>query len=229
MIKVRRSEDRGKANFGWLNAKHSFSFGQYYDPENMGFRDLRVINQDIIEADSGFGTHPHKDMEIITYIIDGVIEHKDSIGNVGQIKKGQIQRMSAGSGIRHSEYNPSKSEQTHLLQIWIETEKKGIDPDYEDVDFGDHKGAKLLVSKEGGDSKAKINQDFKMYGVNLNAGTEEKIEIGKNRHAWVQIVHGEVEIGGETLKPGDGAAISELPTLAFKANKDSEFIVMDLK
>ncbi len=229
MIKIRKSNERGTANYGWLNAKYSFSFGNYFDPEHTGFRDLLVINQDVIEPDGGFAPHPHKDMEIVTYLIEGELEHKDSIGNSGIIKKGEIQRMSAGSGIRHSEYNPSKDKQTRLLQIWIQTKEKGIEADYENVAFDQVDGAKLLITPNGGEQMAKINQDFQLYGVRLKKESTDEIKLEKNRHAWVQMISGEVEVAGEVLKEGDGAAISEIENLSFLALKESEFLVMDLK
>ncbi|MBK24762.1 MAG: quercetin 2,3-dioxygenase [Halobacteriovorax sp.] len=229
MINVRKSNERGSANYGWLKAKYSFSFGHYFDPEHTGFRDLLVINQDTIEPGGGFDPHPHKDMEIVTYLIEGELEHKDSIGNSGIIKKGEIQRMSAGKGIRHSEYNPSKEKQTKLLQIWVQTSEKGIDADYENVAFDQIDGAKLLITPKGGEQIAKINQDFKLYGVRLKKEGQEEIRLDKNHHAWVQVISGEIEIADKKLYEGDGAAISEIEQLKFLAKEDSEFLVMDLK
>lgn len=229
MIKIRKSEERGKANYGWLNANYSFSFGNYFDPNHTGFRDLLVINQDLIEAGGGFSSHPHRNMEIITYIIEGGLEHKDSLGNIGVINKGEVQRISAGTGIYHSEYNPSKEHQTKLLQIWVQPETKNIPPSYQQIKFEKNDGVKLLVSKNVIENQISVNQDFNLYGVSMKPGQNEQIEIAKNRHIWIQMIKGEVDIDGVSLLEGDGAAISELTTLHFHSKTDSEFLVMDLK
>lgn len=229
MISVRRSEDRGHNNLGWLDAKHTFSFGAYQDPNFTGFRDLLVINQDTIEPLQGFGAHPHKDMEIITYVFEGGIEHQDSIGNRGVISTGEIQRMSAGSGIVHSEVNPLTDKKTQLLQIWIQTAQKGIDPDYENVKFEKKPGLNLLVSPEGGEHVAKINQDFKMYGGYLSEDKFAEHKLEKGRAAWIQLVKGELEVNGEKIKAGDGLAITEEESLRFTTASHAEFLLMDLR
>lgn len=229
MFTIRKSEERGKANFGWLDAKYSFSFSQYFDANHTGFSDLLVINQDIIEPSSGFGKHPHKDMEIITYIIRGAIEHEDSIGNKGIIQKGEIQRMSAGSGIIHSEYNPSNSEATELLQIWIQTAEKGIEADYENIRFDEHKGLKLLVTPNGENNTARIHQDFYLHSGNFSDNESVEVNLGKGRRAWIQVVDGMIDVNGTEIGKGDGLAISETEILKIKTIKNSEFLLMNLR
>ncbi|MCB9091461.1 MAG: pirin family protein [Halobacteriovoraceae bacterium] len=229
MIKIRKSEDRGRANFGWLNARYTFSFARYYDPAFTGFSDLLVMNEDRIEPDSGFSPHPHEDMEIITYIIEGQLEHGDSIGNKGIIQKGEIQRMSAGKGIVHSEVNPSKTDQTHLIQIWIQTANRGIDPDYESVIFEKKPGLKLLVSPDGEEGVAKINQDFYMHGLNLDNGELCEFRVNSGRKIWIQMIEGAIDLNGISLETGDGAAIDEVDLLKIKSHQKSEMIILDLR
>jgi redox-sensitive bicupin YhaK (pirin superfamily) len=232
MIKIRRSRERGKANYGWLDTKYTFSFSDYYDPKNMGFRDLRVINEDFIEAGQGFPKHGHKDMEIITYMIDGEISHRDSMGNGETVRKNEIQRMTAGTGVLHSEYS-SPTEQTHLLQIWILPEKNNLTPGYEQKYFApaEKQGKLRLVASRGGDDQSiSINQDVSLYASILAAGEEVSHELAEGRHAWVQVISGEIEVNGEMLLKGDGAAISEEKLLSIKANEDNtEFLLFDLK
>ena len=231
MITLRRSEERGGGNHGWLNTKHSFSFSDYYDPKFMGFRSLRVINEDWVQPGHGFPTHPHRDMEIITYVLEGALEHKDSLGTGSVIRPGDGQRMSAGTGIRHSEANPSQKESVHLLQIWITPDKQGHKPGYEQKEFrADEKRGKLrlLASPDGRDGSVTIHQDAKLYVSLLEPGeaVEHKLESG--RHAWLQVAKGAVELNGKPLHPGDGAAISDELQLRIKATDSAEILLFDL-
>jgi redox-sensitive bicupin YhaK (pirin superfamily) len=231
MITLRRSEERGGGNHGWLNTKHSFSFSDYYDPKFMGFRSLRVINEDWVQPGHGFPTHPHRDMEIITYVLEGALEHKDSLGTGSVIRPGDGQRMSAGTGIRHSEANPSQKESVHLLQIWITPDKQGHQPGYEQKEFhADEKRGKLrlLASPDGRDGSVTIHQDAKLYVSLLEPGeaVEHKLESG--RHAWLQVAKGAVELNGKPLHPGDGAAISDELRLRIKATDSAEILLFDL-
>ena len=231
MIKIRRSNERGHANHGWLDSRFSFSFADYYDPRNMGFRDLRVINEDYIEAAQGFPTHGHRDMEIITYVIDGEISHRDSMGNGETIRPHEVQRMTAGTGVLHSEYS-SPTEKTHLLQIWILPEKQNLQPGYEQKLFApEEKQGKLrlVASKGGDDGSVHINQDVKLYASILSSGEQVTHVLSEGRHAWVQLISGTLEVNGETLDPGDAAAISEESTLSLTAGRDkTEFLLFDL-
>lgn len=229
MIAVRKSEDRGHSEHGgWLSTNYTFSFADYHDPKFMGFRSLRVINEDTIAPKMGFDTHPHNDMEIITYIINGAIEHKDTLGNTSQIKTGEFQIQSAGTGIEHSEYNPSKKDSVHLLQIWLQPEKKGLTPGYQQRNFSDHRDGLLLVaSRDNG--PLTIHQDAKIYLGRLAAGREVDLHLSKGRHAWVQMVKGNIELEGTSLSQGDGAKLSDREKIAFVANEESEFLVFDLK
>ena len=231
MIKIRRSNERGRANYGWLDTNYTFSFSNYYDPRFMGFRDLRVINEDFIAPDQGFPTHGHRDMEILTYVIRGELSHKDSMGNGTTILPNEVQRMTAGTGVLHSEYS-SPTDETHLLQIWILPEEENLTPGYEQTYFApeEKKGKlKLVASRAGTDGSVTIHQDVSLYSSIL--GTDETVshELAENRHAWVQIVKGELEINGEILKQGDGAAVSDERLLNFKSLADeTEFLLFDL-
>lgn len=232
MIKIRKSDERGYANYGWLDTHYTFSFNTYYDPQFMGFRDLRVINEDFVEPDNGFPTHGHNDMEILTYIISGELTHKDSSGGEGVIRRNEIQRMTAGTGIRHSEANSSKDEKVHLLQIWILPERKNLEPGYEQKHFPpeERQGKlRLMASRAGGDGSVKINQDVKVYSSILTSDEELSYELEGDRHAWIQMVKGSLEVNGETLEQGDGAAISEENILNLRALEDeTEFLLFDL-
>lgn len=232
MLKVRRSEERGGGNFGWLDTKYTFSFNNYYDPKFMGFRNLRVINEDYVEANQGFGTHGHSDMEIITYVISGALAHKDSSGGEETLRPHEVQRMTAGSGIRHSEFNPSATEKVHLLQIWIMPEKDGLEPGYEQTYFAPETKQgklKLVASRGGDDGSVRINQDVQLYSSLLKTGEEVTHELAENRHAWIQIVKGSIALKGEILKAGDGAAISDEKLLKIKSlADDTEFLLFDL-
>lgn len=232
MYQIRKSLERGYVNFDWLKSYHTFSFGEYYDPQFMGFSHLRVINQDIIKESSGFPMHNHKDMEIITYVYKGTIEHKDSIGNIGQIKHGEIQRMSAGSGIRHSEYNPSSSQKTELLQIWIEPDQLKIQPDYEQVDLIEKFKEQELVliaspSKENG--SAKINQDAKLYAFNSKCSHSVILPLSKLRHGWIQIISGKIKFESEILSSGDAIALKDVENPNIEILDPAHFIFFDLK
>lgn len=232
MIKIRCAEERGGGNYGWLDTSYTFSFNDYYDSEFMGFRNLRVINEDFVEAGRGFPTHAHADMEIITYVIEGALMHKDSSGGEGVIRPHEVQRMSAGKGIKHSEANASGTEKVHLLQIWLLPEIAGITPGYEQKYFapGEKQGKLKLVASGGGDDDSvKINQDVRLYASILAKGETVSHRLAENRHAWIQIVKGSLELNGETLDASDGAAVSEENTLEMKALEDeTEFLLFDL-
>lgn len=231
-IAIRRSEDRGAVNMGWLNAKHSFSFGDYYDPDHMGFGTLRVINEDRIEPAQGFGTHGHKDMEIVTYIISGALEHKDNMGNGSVIRSGDVQRMSAGTGVMHSEFNHSDDEQTHLLQIWILPEQTGIAPGWEEKSFSaDDKRnrLRLIASRDARDGSLKIHQSLDLYATVLDEGETVVHEIADGHSAWIQVVSGQVTANGEPLRAGDGAAIENTADLEIHAANKSELLLFDMR
>lgn len=231
MIAVRPSAERGAVNMGWLDSKHTFSFGDYHDPAHMGFASLRVINEDRIEPGQGFGTHPHRDMEIITYIIEGALEHKDSMGNGAVMRRGDVQHMTAGSGIRHSEFNPSSDEQVHLLQIWILPGEQGLSPGYEEKTFND--GAKknqlrLIASPDGRDGSLIVHQDVNLYASILDQDTVVTHRFAAGRSGWLQVVHGTVQVNGKTLCAGDGAAIEQTGSLEIKATTAAEFLLFDM-
>jgi redox-sensitive bicupin YhaK (pirin superfamily) len=231
MITIRRGNERGGGDYGWLKTRHTFSFNDYWDEKWMGFRSLRVINEDFVAPSGGFPTHPHRDMEIITYVLSGELEHKDSLGTGSVILPGDGQRMSAGRGIRHSEFNPSKTDTVHLLQIWILPDKPGHEPSYEQKSFpeAEKRGQlRLIASHDGADGSVKINQDAKLLVSLLTPGDEVKYALGAKRHAWVQIANGEVELNGEELNQGDGAAVSEEKVLHIKGIKEAEVLLFDL-
>ena len=231
MITIRRSDQRGGGDFGWLNTRHTFSFDQYYDPHFMGFRSLRVINEDRVAAGQGFPAHPHRDMEIITYILEGALEHKDSLGTGSVIRPGDGQRMSAGRGIRHSEMNPSKTDAAHLLQIWIMPDRSGHEPSYEQKAFpeAEKRGKlRLIAGPDGKDGSVTIHQDARLYVSLLSPGQEVAHELAKERHAWLQVAKGAVELNGKALGQGDGAAISEEQTLKITGKEEAEILLFDL-
>lgn len=231
MISIRRSNERGHANYGWLDTYYTFSFNTYYDPNFMGFRDLRVINEDFIEPAKGFPTHGHSDMEIITYVISGDLSHKDSMGNGTTIRPYEVQRMSAGTGVLHSEFS-SPTDKTHLLQIWIEPEKKGVPPGYEQTFFppSEKEGRlRLVASRNGEEGSVSINQDVKLYSSILSAGETVEHDISVGRHAWIQVVKGVLELNGVDLDVSDGAAISDETKLRITAKSDTEFLLFDLR
>lgn len=232
MITIRPAQDRGNANFGWLDSRHTFSFGNYYDPNHMGFADLRVINEDKVLPGQGFGTHGHHDMEIISYVLEGALEHKDSLGTGSVIRPGDVQRMSAGTGITHSEYNASKTEPVHFLQIWILPDTKGIEPGYEQKTFtdGEKRGQLRLVgSRDGRDGSITIHQDVDFYATSLQEGEEVSHSFVTGRVVWLQVAHGAVQLDDQPLTAGDGAAISNesLITLRGAANA-SEVLLFDM-
>jgi redox-sensitive bicupin YhaK (pirin superfamily) len=231
MMTIRRSEERGGGDYGWLKTRHTFSFNDYSDPKWMGFRSLRVLNEDWVAPGGGFPTHPHRDMEIITYVLSGKLEHKDSLGTGSVILPGDGQRMSAGRGIRHSEANASATEAVHLLQIWIEPDQRGHEPGYEQKSFpeSDKRGKfRLIASNDGSEGSVRINQDAKLFVALLSAGDEVKQSLAVPRSAWVQVAKGEVEVNGHRLQQGDGAAIREEQTLAIKAMAEAEVLLFDL-
>jgi redox-sensitive bicupin YhaK (pirin superfamily) len=231
MITVRQANDRGHFNFGWLDTSHTFSFGDYYDPRFMGFRSLRVINEDRVHPGRGFPTHPHRDMEIITYVLEGSLEHKDSMGTGSVIRPGEVQRMSAGSGVTHSESNSSKDESVHLLQIWIMPDKYGIRPSYEQKMYAaeEKQGRlRLIASPDGRDDSVKIHQDTSLYAALLEKGQEVVHGLNANRHAWVQVARGAVSLNGQLLSQGDGAAVSDEQALAIVGQESAEVLLFDL-
>jgi redox-sensitive bicupin YhaK (pirin superfamily) len=231
MLTIRKSDDRGHFNHGWLNTYHTFSFSRYYDPQHMGFRALRVINEDFVAPGKGFGSHPHDNMEILTYIVQGALEHKDSLGTGSVIKPGDIQRMTAGTGITHSEFNPSKSEPVHLLQIWLEPAQEGHKPSYDQKHFSeaDRKDRlRLIASPDAADGSIKVTEDIRLYASLLSEGKKVSLDLKPGRHAWVQVVQGPIRVNDLTLESGDGAAVSDESRLEIAAGADSEFIVFDL-
>lgn len=231
MITHRKSGDRGHFDHGWLDTYHTFSFADYFDPKHMGFRTLRVINEDTVKPGEGFGTHPHRDMEIITYVTTGALEHKDSMGNGSVIAPGEVQRMSAGTGITHSEFNPSKKERVHLLQIWILPEKRGVKPSYEQKVFPEEtrrNRLRLIASKDGREGSVTIHQDASLYACFLSSGESVRHGFGPDRYGWLQVIEGEVSLDGEVLKAGDGASLSGESEAKMTARKDAEFLFFDL-
>jgi redox-sensitive bicupin YhaK (pirin superfamily) len=229
MISIRRSQERGGANFGWLNSKHTFSFGNYYDERHMGFSALRVINDDRVTPGAGFDTHGHRDMEIISYVLDGEIAHKDSEGNVATLPPGEFQLMSAGSGIRHSEFNPSRTNGLHFLQIWIQPNVYGQAPGYQQKDFGSNKGLTLAVSPDGEAGSLVIKQDARLYQLLLDGNTSAELPASAQRKYYVHVINGELVIEGEVVKPGDGAKIENINQLTMVAQQEEVLaLVFDL-
>jgi len=231
MIEVRHAAERGAANFGWLDSKHTFSFGGYHDPDHMGFGNLRVINDDRVQPGQGFDTHAHKDMEIISYIIDGALEHKDSMGNGAIMKRGEVQRMTAGTGVTHSEFNPSADEVVHFLQIWILPEKAGLAPGYEQNNFSvedKHNKLRLVASQTGRDGSIGVHQDVELYASVLDPAVTLSHQIAPGRCGWLQVVRGNVDLNGHSLGEGDGAAISEVSDLQINATMEAEILLFDM-
>lgn len=231
MITLRKSNDRGHADHGWLNSHHTFSFASYYDPAHMGFRSLRVINQDRVAPGGGFPTHPHRDMEIFSYVLDGALEHKDSMGNGRQLRPGQIQLMSAGSGVAHSEFNPSRQDPLHFLQIWIQPERSGLKPSYTEWHpkaEGDDQAKVLVISPDGRDESAVIHQDAFVYRVRLKKGEEISHQLTAGRGAWIQLISGGITVNGTKLVAGDGASTETAELLTLRAQEASEAILFDL-
>lgn len=231
MLNIHRNSQRGAANHGWLQSNHSFSFGHYYNPEQMGFGPLLVINEDRVEPSKGFGTHGHEDMEIISYVIKGALEHKDSIGNGSVIRYGDVQRMSAGTGVRHSEFNHSDSERVHFLQIWIEPNVKGIPPSYEEKHFDQASKTgqlRLIASPDHKDGSVLIHQDAYIYASILTAGDVLEHSIANSRTAYVHVIHGQIDVCGNTLKTGDALKITETNLIDFRNANEVEFLFFDL-
>jgi redox-sensitive bicupin YhaK (pirin superfamily) len=231
MIHIRKSNDRGRTNHGWLDTHFTFSFADYFDPEHVQFRTLRVMNDDRVAGGGGFPMHPHRDMEIVTYVLEGALEHRDSMGNGSVIKPGDVQYMSAGSGVTHSEFNPSKTEAVHLYQIWMLPEKKGLKPAYDQKTFStaEKQGKlRLVASPDGRDGSLKIRQDNELYATVLGAGDSVEHALKPERHAYVQVARGSVKLNGQQLAEGDGAAISAEKAVELTGVRDSEVLLFDL-
>jgi hypothetical protein len=231
MIQIRKSEERGHADHGWLNTRFSFSFADYFDPEHVEFRTLRVMNDDRVAGGGGFPTHPHKDMEIVTYVLEGALEHRDSMGNGSVIKPGDVQYMSAGTGVAHSEFNASKDKSVHLYQIWMYPDKKGYKPTYDQKHFSDDEKRgrlRLLASPDGREGSVKIRQNNELYATVLGPGEAVKHELEPDRHAYVQVTKGSVTLNGKTLETGDGAAISKEKRLELAGVNNAEVLLFDL-
>ena len=231
MFDIIQSDTRGAADHGWLRAKHTFSFANYYNPERVEFGTLRVINEDRVAPGKGFGTHPHRDMEIITYVIDGAIEHKDSMGNGEVITPGEVQRMTAGTGVLHSEFNHSQDKELHLLQIWIYPEKTGLEPSYEQTRFTREEKLnrlRLVGSRDGRDGSVTIHQDVNLYASVLEQDNEVSLDVGDERKIFVQVIHGDIGVNGQALSAGDGAQIAGERALGINARRDAEFLVFDM-
>jgi hypothetical protein len=233
MIKIRKAADRGAADHGWLDTRYTFSFSDYYDPAHMGFRVLRVMNEDVVAAGAGFPMHAHKDMEIVTFILEGALEHKDSMGNGEVLRPGEIQRMSAGTGIRHSEFNPSPTEPVHLYQIWILPDRAGHTPSYEQISISaERRNGQLCLaaSPDGLDGSVRIHQDASIYWTNLSAGQVVTQEMKPGRHAWIQVLKGSAAVNGVGLETGDGVAVSDEIRLELRTSdsETAELLVFDM-
>ena len=229
-MKILKSNERGHASHGWLDSYHTFSFADYYNPDWMGYRTLRVINDDLVMPGMGFGAHPHRDMEIITYILSGKLEHKDSMGNGRVIKTGDVQYMAAGKGVQHSEFNPAKDEAVHLLQIWIQPDTKGVTPRYAEKSFKDAAPGvlNLVTSKAGRDGSIAIHQDAELWLAKLDSGKSVTHTLAKERQAWVHVAEGEISLNGKKLGAGDAAAVSDEKSLELSASKPAQVLLFDL-
>ena len=231
MIAIRSGDERGHARFGWLDSRHTFSFGEYLDERFMGFRALRVINEDRVEPGRGFGTHSHRDMEIVTYVLDGALDHKDSLGTGSTIRPGDVQRMTAGTGVSHSEFNHSQAELVHFLQIWILPERAGLPASYEQRAFPESERLdrlRLVASRDAREGSVTVHQDVELFASVLSPGAAVEHTLRPQRHAWLQIARGSVELGTETLEAGDGAAISDETAVRVKARERAEILLFDL-
>ena len=228
MIYVRKAEERGHANHGWLDSWHTFSFASYHDANFMGFSALRVINEDVIDGGQGFGTHPHKDMEILTYVLSGTVEHQDSMGNKEQIPAGEFQIMSAGTGVRHSEYNASESEPLHLYQIWIIPERTGIEPRYDQRRFPDVQGRQLVLSPDAREGSLKVFQDMTLSHWVMAAGEQDNVAIDAGRRIWIQVVKGDLTVNGNAITTSDALAIWDESALTIEASSAAEVLLFDL-
>lgn len=232
MLELRKANDRGHLNFGWLDTWHTFSFGQYRDAKQQGFSDLLVINDDIVQPGMGFGTHPHQDMEIFTYILDGALEHKDSMGTGSVIRPGDVQMMSAGTGIRHSEFNHSKEELVHLLQIWIVPNRRGVQPRYQEVAFKpEEKRGKLrlIISPDSANGSLNVYQDVRVYAGLFDGAEEAELELAANRFAYVHVARGSLNVNGVRMNAGDGARVRQETKLRFTDGENAEVLVWDLR
>jgi redox-sensitive bicupin YhaK (pirin superfamily) len=231
MITIRGAKERGHFDHGWLNTYHTFSFDQYYDPRYMGFRTLRVINEDFVAGGRGFPKHGHRDMEIITYILEGALKHEDSMGNGSVIRPGDVQRMTAGTGVRHSEQNASEREQVHLLQIWILPHTVGLEPGYEQKAFSEDERRgrlKLIASDDGSDGSVVVHQDVKLFASIIPAGEQVEHTMDQQRHAWIQVARGAVSVNGEKADQGDGVMVAGESNLQIKAEENAEVLLFDL-
>jgi redox-sensitive bicupin YhaK (pirin superfamily) len=231
MIRIRKAGDRGHANHGWLDTWHTFSFASYQDREHMGFRSLRVMNEDFVAPGRGFGTHPHADMEIVTYVLEGALQHKDSMGNGEVLRPGEFQRMSAGTGITHSEFNPSSDEPVHLYQIWLFPDRRGIEPSYEQKEFPDeqlHNRLRMVASPDRADGSLLIHQNARIFLSKLEAEATLEHPLAEGRHAWLQILRGSVKLNGQPLATSDGAAVSDERRLVISADDPAELLLFDL-
>lgn len=232
MIEVRRAAERGVAEHGWLSSRHTFSFGNYHDPEQVGFSDLLVINDDRVVGGRGFGRHSHRDMEIFSYVLEGALEHQDSMGTGAVIRPGDVQMMSAGTGIAHSEFNPSKTEEVHFLQIWIVPDRRGVTPRYQQVHFPDESKRgrlRLIISPQGQDGSLGVYQDVRVYAGLFDGAESQALEIPDGRHAYVHVARGTVYVNGLALRDGDGARVREEPKLILSDGEDAELLIFDLR
>lgn len=228
MLQIRPSKERGHNNLSWLNTRFTFSFDQYYDPNHVQFRALRVLNEDVVAPGQGFGLHPHRDMEILTWILEGALEHRDSSGGSGVIRPGELQHMSAGTGVMHSEFNPSKKDPTHLLQIWLLPERKGLKPQYEQLSFTDEELRNQFHHVAGPKAPVTIHQDADLFIARLDKGAEAKHSLRDGRHAWLQVARGALRLNGSTLEAGDGVAISNEKEVRVEAKEPAEVLLFDL-
>jgi redox-sensitive bicupin YhaK (pirin superfamily) len=231
VITIRPAAERGRTDWGWLDSRHTFSFGEYHDPRHMGFRSLRVINDDSVTPGAGFGTHGHRDMEILSYVLEGGLEHKDSSGGGGVIRPGEIQFMRAGTGVTHSEKNASQTEPVHFLQVWIVPDTRGLAPRYDQKTFDEsaaRKGFVLLASKDGRDGSIQVHQDVALWMTRLGAGDERTLALASGRHAWVHVARGSAGLGGRPLEAGDGAAVSDDAAVQLVGRADAEVLLFDL-
>ena len=231
MIQVRSAEDRGRTDWGWLDSRHTFSFGEYRDPRHMGFRALRVINDDRVAPGRGFGAHPHRDMEIVSYVLEGALEHRDSMGNGSVIRPGDVQRMSAGTGVTHSEFNASQKDTVHFLQIWLLPEKRGGEPGYEQRNFtpDDKRGRlRLVASPDGREASVTVHQDVALYAGTFAAGERAEHPLAPGRHAWVHVATGAATVNGRALSAGDALSLSDEPAVVVEGTSQGEVLVFDL-
>lgn len=232
MLELRKAAERGVANFGWLDSRHTFSFGHYYDPKQVGFSDLLVINDDRVEPGMGFGTHPHRDMEIFSYVLEGALEHKDSMGTGSVIRPGEVQMMSAGSGITHSEFNPSPAERVHFLQIWIMPDRQRVTPRYQQTHFAEaeRRGRlRLIISPDAAEGSLGVYQDARVYAGLFDGAERAEFDLATNRHAYVHVARGALRINGIAMSEGDGARIRDGGKLVFDAGHDAEVLLFDLR